>query len=461
MIKLLSGVSILFYLINELFSGLNISPIISVICFLIVMITLFRINKFVRVIGGAFLVLGFIMMMKGDAGWKDILFSFGPMLNLLTLFALVPLLALPIKLGNYSENIQGFISRRVKSSTSLYSLTSGISYFFSIFMNLATLPMTYFSVRPAADAFPLEDKERFMSRAITHGFSMPLMWAPVTPIVGIVIDMTGVKWGGLLPYVLPLSVMGLLLDWYTGGFRKRRNRPSYGTSPAAKETAAAMEGMDGKAGAGKLSHILIAILAFNIVISFLEHWLSLSFLIVVSLLVIPFAFIWCLLLGRAGGFKNGLVDHYQHHLLKMKDQFFIFLSAGFFISAIEFSHTDHLVNEWITAFKDTIGIEIFVLLIPLIPLILAFIGLHPAVALALLAGTLDPQSLDVSPYILTVSMLAGAVSAFLMGPYNATIGLMSTIVKTSSFKVSNWNFIFTISFLALTVVYLMILQILI
>ncbi|MFC7786836.1 hypothetical protein [Rossellomorea sp. GCM10028870] len=461
MIKLLSGVSILFYLINELFSGIDISPIISVICFLIVMITLFRVNKFVRVIGGTFLVLGFIMLLKGDAGLKDILFSFGPMLNLLTLFALVPLLALPIKLGNYSENIQGFISRRVKSSTSLYSLTSGISYFFSIFMNLATLPMTYFSVRPAADAFPLQDKERFMSRAITHGFSMPLMWAPVTPIVGIVIDMTGVKWGGLLPYVLPLSVMGLLLDWYTGGFRKRRKRPSYRTSPAANETAAAIEGMDGKAGAGKLSHILLAILAFNIVISFLEHWLSLSFLIVVSLLVIPFAFIWCLLLGRAGGFKNGLVDHYQHHLLKMKDQFFIFLSAGFFISAIEFSHTDHLVNEWITAFKDTIGIEIFVLLIPLIPLTLAFIGLHPAVALALLAGTLDPHSLDVSPYILTVSMLAGAVSAFLMGPYNATIGLMSTIVKTSSFKVSNWNFTFTISFLALTVTYLIILQILI
>ena len=406
-------------------------------------------------------MLGLIMMVKSEAGLKDILFSFGPMLNLLTLFALVPLLAQPIKLGNYSENIQGFISRRVKSSTSLYSLTSGISYFFSIFMNLATLPMTYFSVRPAADAFPLEDKERFMSRAITHGFSMPLMWAPVTPIVGIVIDMTGVKWGGMLPYVLPLSVIGLLLDWYLGGYRKSRNRASFGTSSAIDETAAAIEELDGKAGAGKLSHILIAIILFNIVIAIMEHWLSLSFLIVVSLLVIPFAFIWCVTLGKAAAFKSGLADHYHHHLLKMKDQFFIFLSAGFFISAIEFSHTDHVVNEWITAFKDTIGIEIFVLLIPLIPLILAFAGLHPAVALALLAGTLDPHSLDISPYILTVSMLAGAVSAFLMGPYNATIGLMSTIVKTSSFKVSNWNFIFTVSFLSVTVLYLILLQIMI
>jgi hypothetical protein len=461
MIKLLSGVSILLYLLNELFTGFELSPVISIFCLVIVSMTIWKVSKFVRLIGGAFLVLGLIMLLKSNAGIGDILLSFGPMLNLLTLFALVPLLALPIKLGNYSENIQGFISKRVRSSISLYSLTSGISYFFSIFMNLATLPMTYFSVRPAADGFPLENRERFMSRAITHGFSMPLMWAPVTPIVGIVIDMTGVKWGAMLPYVLPLSVMGLLLDWYTGGYRKRNRAPT-GTSTAIDETAAAIEREVVKSGgAGKLSHILIAIILFNIVISILEHSLSLSFLIVVSLLVIPFAFVWCLLLGQVRSFTSGLVEHYQNHLVKMKDQFFIFLSAGFFISAIEFSNADHVVNGWITLFKNMIGIEIFVLFIPLIPLSLAFIGLHPAVSLALLAGTLDPHSLDVSPYILTVSMLAGAVSAFLMGPYNATIGLMSTIVKTSSYKVSNWNSVFTISFLCLAMLYLIILQLLI
>ncbi|MEG9295864.1 hypothetical protein V6B33_05340 [Mangrovibacillus sp. Mu-81] len=461
MIKLLSGVSIVLYLLNELVNGIELSPVISIICFVIVSMTIVKVDKFVRLIGGAFLALGLIMLLKSHAGLGEILLSFGPMLNLLTLFALVPLLALPIKLGKYSENIQGFISRRVRSSTSLYSLTSGISYFFSIFMNLATLPMTYFSIRPAADGFPLENRERFMSRAITHGFSMPLMWAPVTPIVGIVIDMTGVKWAAMLPYVLPLSVLGLLLDWYTGGYRKRK-RVRFGTSTAIDETAAAIEVENGKSGGtGKLSHILIAIILFNIVISILEHSLSLSFLIVVSILVIPFAFVWCLLLGQAGSFTTGLVEHYQKHLLKMKDQFFIFLSAGFFISAIEFSGTDHVVNGWITSFKNVIGIEIFVLFIPLIPLALAFIGLHPAVALALLAGTLDPHSLDVSPYILTVSMLAGAVSAFLMGPYNATIGLMSTIVKTSSYKVSNWNSVFTISFLSLVMLYLIFLQLLI
>jgi hypothetical protein len=109
---------------------------------------------------------------------------------------------------------------------------------------------------------------------------------------------------------------------------------------------------------------------------------------------------------------------------------------------------------WIISFKDVVGAELFVIVLPLIPSLFAFTGLHPAVTLALLAEALDPQGLGISPYILTVSLLAGAVSAFLIGPYNATIGLMSSIVRESSFRVSNWNLPFTCSYLVFVMLYL-------
>ncbi|MDA6082806.1 hypothetical protein OSJ97_25015, partial [Escherichia coli] len=88
---------------------------------------------------------------------------FGPMLDLLTMFTLIPILGIPVKLGRYGEGIQAIIQNRVKTSGHLYMMTSGISYFFSIFMNLATLPMTYYSIRPALGSFPVRNKERFMS----------------------------------------------------------------------------------------------------------------------------------------------------------------------------------------------------------------------------------------------------------------------------------------------------------
>ncbi|WP_408007946.1 hypothetical protein ACJROX_25125 [Pseudalkalibacillus sp. A8] len=458
MLKFLYAIAIFLYILSEVFPKVDVTFLISSVSLLIVVMTLFIVPRFVKILGGIFLTTGLFMLIKSGAGWKDVLLSFGTMLNLLTLFAMVPILALPIKLGNYAKGIQKFIKRNVKTSGQLYSMTSGISYFFSIFMNLATLPMTYYSMRPAANMYPLQNKERFMSRAITHGFAMPLMWAPVTPIVGIVVEMTGVSWASMLPYVLPLSVIGLLLDWYMGRVtarKKKHLKAEFGVN----ETAASIEieGEDHR-NSGKISNIFIAIIIFNLLISVLEQTLTFSFIILVSLLVIPFAMGWSILLKKTKEFKSGLREHFQTHLIKMKEQFFIFLAAGFFISAIQFSDTNILLNTGIGAVKDMIGIEVFIILLPFIPLALAFTGLHPAVGLALLAEALDPQNIGVSPYILTVSMLAGAVSAFLMGPYNATIGLMSSIVNTNSFKVSNWNISFTALFLCCSMVYLILLE---
>ena len=141
----------------------------------------------------------------------------------------------------------------------------------------------------------------------------------------------------------------------------------------------------------------------------------------------------------------------------MKDQFFIYLSAGFFISTIKVSHTDELLNNWISGVINVVGMEVFLIFLPLIPLGLAFLGLHPAVSLSLMAGALNPSVIGISPHILTVAMLAGAVSAFLVGPYNATLGLMSNIIKESSYKVSNWNLSFTSLYIGFVMVYLFIL----
>ncbi len=142
----------------------------------------------------------------------------------------------------------------------------------------------------------------------------------------------------------------------------------------------------------------------------------------------------------------------------MKDQFYIYLSAGFFISCIKISDTNDLLNSWIGQFRNIIGVEFFLIVLPLIPLVFAFLGLHPAVTVTIMAESLNPEILGISSLILTVAMLAGAVSAFLVGPFNATVALMSSIVKESSFKVAQWNMSFTSLYIGSVMAYLFLLQ---
>ncbi|WP_262392037.1 hypothetical protein [Sporolactobacillus inulinus] len=103
------------------------------------------------------------------------------------------------------------------------------------------------------------------------------------------------------------------------------------------------------------------------------------------------------------------------------------------------------------------GLRAFLVLLPLIPFLLAFIGLHPAVGLALIAEALKTQALLDAPIVVTVAMLGGAIPAFLMGPYNATLGMMAGLINEKPLTLSNWNFPFTWRYLLLLTLFVQLL----
>ena len=461
---LLFIVAVAAYLWSAFDPGPLVGWIISILSLLIVLTVFASVPRFVQGLGAVFLVIGLLLLVSSGASWTRYITGFGNMLNILSLFALIPLIALPIELGNYAQRIQRMIQRSIKRSGLLYTVTSGLSYILSSFMNVAALPMMYHTIRPSLDLYPIQQKERFISRAITHGYSMPIVWTPVAPIVGVIIEMTGARWSSILPIMIPFSLLGLVLDCVMGQWIANR-RLKHIDSALLDETAAARESAveEGErhtvpARSFHPVHILVAILVFTILISVLENYTRFSFLLLVTTAVVPYAFLWSLLIGKGKRFVEKGRAMLPAHLLKMKEQFFVFLSAGFMISAIQASGAGHVINAWIIDVKDLVGADLFLMLIPLIPFGLAFAGLHPAVGLALAAESLNPQALGISVQLTAIAMLTGAATAFLMGPYNATAGMMSALTGQSSYRISNWNAPFTAAYLLLSMLLLLILK---
>ncbi|MFD2372122.1 hypothetical protein ACFSO0_19570 [Brevibacillus sp. GCM10020057] len=448
------------YLLFAFYPSELLHWVISLLSIVIVIVVFRTVPRFVQGLSALFLLVGISLLLASGAAWPMFVTGFGNMLNILSLFALIPLIALPIELGNYAVRIQQMISRRIKGSGWLYTMTAGLSYILSSFMNIATLPMVYQTIRPSLELFPIEQKERFISRAITHGYSMPIVWTPVAPIVGIIVEMTGVQWSAILPIMVPFSILGLVLDAVMGQWIARRRLKQL--DPAAvDELAAARQGDERPVQDRPASHpvhILAAILVFTCLIALLETYTHYSFLLLVSVAVVPFALAWSLLIGAGRQFVRRGVAMLPVQLLKMKEQFIVFLSAGFMISAIQTSGAGHVINAWIMAGKQVIGADLFLILIPLIPLGLAFIGLHPAVGLALTAESLNPQAMGISPELTAIAMLTGAATAFLMGPYNATAGMMAHLTRQSPIRISNWNAPFTLAYLMMAMILLIILK---
>ncbi|RYL90335.1 hypothetical protein EWI07_11845 [Sporolactobacillus sp. THM7-4] len=448
MIRFLYLAAIISYIAASFFPQQSFLTVtVSILSMTSVLVSLRFVRGLALVFGLIFLGGGYLLLLWSRAEAIYYVTSFGEMIQMVTLFALIPILSLPIRLGHYDDEVRGIIRKKIKGPDQLYMLTSCMSYFFSSFMNLAALPMTYYAIAPAAAEYPIHDQKRYLSRAITHGYAMPLLWSPVTPIVGTVLYLTGTSYMKVLPYLLVLSGGGLLLDWIFAAhpFKTWHARKQLKTS-RKQSAAAALDGTISQKPV-RLLHILAAIIILNALITLLDHIFAVSFLFLVSLLVLPLAWIWCLLIKKGHLFLTGVKDHFITYIPKMQNQFFIFLSAGFFITALNVSHIDDQVTGWVNTLIHFTGIRLFLVLLPIIPFVLAFFGLHPAVGLALISEALHADILNQAPVVVTLAMLGGAIPAFLMGPYNATLGMMSGILNERPFKLSNWNFSFTLLYL--------------
>ncbi|RYM04664.1 hypothetical protein EWH99_09660 [Sporolactobacillus sp. THM7-7] len=461
MIRFLYIAAIFSYILATLFPRQELFPfIVSALSMLAVIASLRSVRGLALAFGLFFLIGGGILLLWSGAGATHYVTSFGEMIQMVTLFALIPILSLPIRYGSYADEVRGVIRKKIKGPAQLYVLTSVVSYFFSSFMNLAALPMAYYSISPSVQGYAVQNKKQYLSRAITHGYAMPLLWSPVTPIVGTVLYLTGINYIEVLPFLLVLSVAGLILDWGLIGHPLNYLRHRIRSRRTKKETAAAGPGIETPYQPRKLLHIFAAIILLNALIVGLDHLFPLSFLFLVSLLVIPFAYLWCLFIGKSRPFLSGTRQHFRTYIPKMQNQFFIFLSAGFFITALNVSHADTVVTQWVDMLIHFTGIRIFLVILPFIPFSLAFIGLHPAVGLALIAEAIQSDALYQSPVVVTLAMLGGAIPAFLMGPYNATLGMMSGIIGEKPFKLSNWNLPFTLLYLVMLVLFIQLLYLL-
>lgn len=449
--------SILMYVIVDIIGIHSLKPVLSICAVAAILIALPKLGKIGVSLSALFLCIGLVILWKHHIPFTSYLTFFGGMFNLLALFSIIPIISIPIKIGGYGAVIQRLLERRIKSPFQLYRTISLYSFFLSCFMNLATLPMMYFSVKNTVESFPIRQVKRYTSNAIIHGYALPILWTPVAPIVGVVVDVTHLNWVTMFPYLIILSLLGLFLDWiiyYLIRSRYELSTINISEKRTNQEMAASLETSELPKSKSELGQMAVAVSLFILLIVGFQYLFSIGLMSVVTILTIPFAFIWSSLLNKQTAFFGETLKHIRVQLPKMSDQYAIFLSAGFLVSVIQTTGSNTVINNYVSSLAHTMGPHNFMIILPLIPLILAFFGMHPALAISLLTGSLNTATLGIRSDQLALALLGGAVSTFMLGPFNATSGVMASIVKVSTFQVVRWNVGYTLAFIGFIMVIL-------
>ncbi|OIQ93986.1 hypothetical protein GALL_240810 [mine drainage metagenome] len=420
---------VLCYLVLKIGHLTILAPVLSGVSLLAILASLPAAGWATRILTGLFLGSGTWMLQQKGIAWPQQLGAFGEMAYLLALFAVVPVLSAPVKLGGYSQAIQTVLRGRIAGVFGLNCLATTLAYVCGSFMSMAAVPIMMTSLEPVVGSYPVANKVRFMSVAATYGYVLPILWTPVSGVVGVVLYSLHGDWLSVFPTLFALSIASLCANWAIFYLLEVRGR----ASPAPIEAEAAASPVP------RLLQMLLGIVLLVISIVLLEQWLQIGLVTVVTLASVPFALAWSAVLGQAGRFLKDTGGQLLTRLPRMADQFAIFLSAGYFAKAMHLSGVDHTANLMFLHLHGAMGTRLFLILMPVMALIASFLGVHPLVAIALLSESLKPEVLGITSTQLAITLIGSSVLTYMLGPFSGTLGLVQSINQVSTFRLSLWN----------------------
>jgi hypothetical protein len=436
--------AIVVFLLARLVHLPSLMPVASVLALLCIVVSLPACGPVARTLTLSFLAGGYLMLWRAGVAWPQYLLAHGDMLYLLALFAVLPLLSIPVQLGAYGDSIETVLRSRISGLFQLNCVVTVLAYLCGSFMSLAAVPIMMTSLAPVVGSYPLRDPRRFAAVATTYGYVLPILWTPVSGVVGVVLHSLHLEWTALLPLLVGLSVAGLLLNWALFWLIELRVRPAAAVpAPAAADQPALGPALR------HLAQMLLGIVLMVGLIALFDRLLKIGMLTVVTLLAIPFSLAWSLALGKGVAYTRAAAMHMTSRLPRLADQFAIFLAAGFFVSAMHLSGVDHAVNQAFLALHQTLGTRLFLLAMPLMALAAAMAGVHPLVAIALLGQSLKPEVLGIDVELLALALIGSSVLTYMLGPFSGTLGLMQSLTRISGYRLALWNLPYAAGYVAL------------
>ncbi|WP_137670257.1 hypothetical protein [Paenibacillus naphthalenovorans] len=450
--------AVIIFLVYKIGDFHQLAPMISILSIIAILLSIPASSLTTKIFALLFLVTGTWLVMQKGIDPYNYLYIYGDMLYLLSLFAMLPFLAIPLKLGRYDQSIEEILFKKTRSVTSLHRTISSISFLLSSILNLATIPIMYYSIKGAVEKIGLKHTDKFMCLAILNGYAVSVAWSPFSGGVAIALETTKVPWSSVFYKLFIIGLLGLFLNWLIFWLIERRSGsrrpeiPSDEHHQTLSEMASAQESEKAvhqpfiqKTIAKIWQIVLVILLLISVNVGLTGLW-SLGLVVTTSILAFPCAFLWALAIKQGTAFLGEARSYVINKMPGMADQFAIFLSTGFFVQALQYSGYNHYVIESMLQFNHAVGSSLFLLIVPLITLGFGFMGMHPITAITLLAEAMNPLALGISAEHLAIALVGGAVMTFSIGPFSGTLNMFSVIIRQGTFRIAAWNLLYTLGF---------------
>ncbi|TDG00925.1 hypothetical protein E1757_00240 [Paenibacillus piri] len=397
------------------------------------LVSLHAARRMFQIVAAIFLTAGMFCVVWAGVPLARFPYLMTSNVMLISLLYMLPFINRVIRIGGYDRHLSRWLNIRSGHLGHLYIRSLAVSYLLSLFLFFAAIPLLY---RVLSKHLQGQDKHRvnrFMSMSILRGFGIVAVWSPVEPLVATAVLITGVSYLSLLPWMLGLSAI-LLAAGSLWGLQFRKiplNHQDDGTPQLAPSWS--------KTGAFLLALVLLIGSAFA-----LQTVLGISFFAAMTFALLPFSLLWAVILRRFNRFISTSRKQWKHNVNDLRHLLVLFLSFGFFNSAVSKTHLFQLMEGPVQAISQWPAL-LFVFILAAC-LILPVIGVHPLVVMSLFGFFLQPILQIMNPLSIAILLITACLCSSFMGTFNSTVTIMSGLLQVNPYRITMWNLGFGLVF---------------
>lgn len=374
-----------------------------------------------------FIVVGALVYPYTDRGILEVPIFMTSTLIILAIFYVLPFINSIIVVGRYDKNVYKLLKIKVNHLGQLYYRSSIVTFLLGTFLSISTLPFVQSVLYKNLKGYTKEIRNMFISKVMLRGFALCLVWSPMEVMVALTIDITGVSYLRLLPWLLFFAFLLLIIDWVLG-FRFKKyaiesdqNQAIVIDYPLIKKTLS----------------LLVYLVIFIILILITKEGLAVGFLTAVTIIIVPFSLVWAMSIKRLRSFVKYSIPVWKERTTGLKNYMVLFIAVSFFVTVLNESGLMITVQQPLIQMAEQ---PIFLFFsIQCVFLLLALVGFHPLVTISILGKLIEPILSIINPLSLGIVLITSSLSTVMAGPYNVTVSLTSVLVGENPYKISIWN----------------------
>ncbi|WP_102348962.1 hypothetical protein [Bacillus sp. Marseille-P3661] len=379
------------------------------------------------------------------------------MSGLISLLLIVPMISWTLRDEPYIESVMSCARNILNTSQKFYFGMLAITQIITYFLLFGSIPMVYQLVNDFLSGKKGEAWDNYRSTALLRGFALTTMWVISMPSFVFAVDHLGASLGISILQGFIISLCGILLASLFLRFQEKR----YGidlTSGIKEEIRRIVDNSTSIKDANKkaLQFGLLFISLFGSII-IIHSTLKWELLVVIPPVIVVWTFVYFLVKRKSTKFLHHCKQYMFKDMQGQAQQFSIMLSAGMFIYAVNQSGLGHTLVDLIFFIADSIPFINVLWIIPIVVILLGYLGLGPLVVIVLVAGILEHVSLPYPPELVVLSITSGSVLSVLLSPFILPVIVLSAANGLSLFKNGlRFNFGYAIVFYIIVQTYLQI-----